>query len=904
MLPSRAEAVPLSVQAVAGGPIGAGRVSVVLDSDQELLAAATGALKLSDAEHRVLYPVVASEGVLRVLRRLATGEEAWGVERFEIYFLFAGDAPLELTVVGTDSPPKIVTPVSGPRLHRNMLTRWWREYRQTMREQSRQGDYSPVIENYLANMLGNRLNTILPPAPVAAPKHDAARRMWDLLTGGESLEQQMLADVVSGSLPIDPPLIPLPPPVTWRDETLPAPSGVQLEDTAGDATTKIEPIATQVPDDCFYVRFGKFSNFLWLSDLTQEAGGDLQRMITLRGVQHHVSERVEQQLAIEELPFAKLLGDKVIADVALIGHDMLLKQGPAIGVILQEAGPVVAPGLTQLRSSVAKREAGRGCTLTTTPVGQYQVSLLSTPDNAIRSFYVARDGFHLITNCEAIAEAFLELPQSQRSLDRDPEFRQLREDLAVDRGDTVFAYLPRRFFARLASPTYQVELVRRLRSATEIQMVEIARRAYLQEVRAGWIEGRIGTGVDEESTQWVPIETLVSHQLLPRGFGGRHDGSRLESTGIGVVDSLRGTAGSFLPIPDVPVMSASEDELWAYREIMRLYDSGWQDWDPMAVALRRRVDEKVPGRESIEFTARVAPFNHSKYERWLAVLGEPTLERTQPRPEDILTIEAVVDGGRWLPAVEDHHLLLCLRDTDALPSVDPGRLLGKLQMAQLAPAYLAAWPELGLLRLFPLRGLARDLGDGYSALPFGVYRRDQEGYIALSFHPDLLKLGQPPVEQGETAAQLRVLLRDTSSTGWTRWINAMASDRALRASLGNVRFLHTLEQQLGISPEDSFDLAESLAGGTLTCSLGGKYERVVDEEAPPRWKSTAWSDQWPLQMDQSDEYTAPLVQWLRGLELQASLLDDVAEVTGTVTIQRHVDPATKQGGALFQLFKN
>jgi hypothetical protein len=174
----------------------------------------------------------------------------------------------------------------------------------------------------------------------------------------------------------------------------------------------------------------------------------------------------------------------------------------------------------------------------------------------------------------------------------------------------------------------------------------------------------------------------------------------------------------------------------------------------------------------------------------------------------------------------------------------------------------------------------------------------------MSFHPDLLKLGKPPVEQSDTAAQLRVLLRDTSSTGWTRWINAIASDRALRASLGNVRFLHTLEQQLGTSPEDAFELAEALAGGALTCSLGGKYVRVAEEGVPQRWKSTAWSDEWPLRMDKVDEYTAPLVQWLRGLELQASLRDDVAEVTGEVTIQRQVDPATKQGGALFQLFKN
>jgi len=40
-----------------------------------------------------------------------------------------------------------------------------------------------------------------------------------------------------------------------------------------------------VPEECFYVRFGRFSNYLWLNHLLDDYGGDLAQMITLRAHQ-------------------------------------------------------------------------------------------------------------------------------------------------------------------------------------------------------------------------------------------------------------------------------------------------------------------------------------------------------------------------------------------------------------------------------------------------------------------------------------------------------------------------------------------------------------------------------------------------------------------------------------------
>ncbi len=52
---------------------------------------------------------------------------------------------------------------------------------------------------------------------------------------------------------------------------------------------------------------------------------------------------------VDELPYGELIGDKVIADVALIGRDLFLREGAAIGLILQQNASVVAQGINKAR---------------------------------------------------------------------------------------------------------------------------------------------------------------------------------------------------------------------------------------------------------------------------------------------------------------------------------------------------------------------------------------------------------------------------------------------------------------------------------------------------------------------------------------------------------------------------
>ena len=90
-----------------------------------------------------------------------------------------------------------------------------------------------------------------------------------------------------------------------------------------------------VPQDWFYVRFGRFSNYLWLNHLLEEYGGDISSMVTLRSYLAPMNKRVQNQLGLEQNVLGELLGDQVISDVALVGRDTFTREGAAMGILFQ-----------------------------------------------------------------------------------------------------------------------------------------------------------------------------------------------------------------------------------------------------------------------------------------------------------------------------------------------------------------------------------------------------------------------------------------------------------------------------------------------------------------------------------------------------------------------------------------
>ncbi len=268
--------------------------------------------------------------------------------------------------------------------------------------------------------------------------------------------------------------------------------------------SNVEPIAMHVPEECFYIRFGNFQNYLWSDKLQQEYGGDLERMITLRGFDDRAGDRMQRQLVLESSPLADLLGPAVIADVALIGRDLFLREGAAVGMLFQARNALLGNDLNNQRKAALKAEQANGSKIETVQIGGRDVSFLSTPDYRLRSYYVVDGDYHLVTTSRAIVERFLQVRDGLGSLGASSEFRHARSIMPTSRQDTVFVFFSSAFQQGLLSPQYQVELRRRLQAVTDLELVQLAQWAARTEGRPA-----------------QTIGDLVQGQLLPAGFGRR-----------------------------------------------------------------------------------------------------------------------------------------------------------------------------------------------------------------------------------------------------------------------------------------------------------------------------------------------------------------------------------------------
>jgi hypothetical protein len=873
------DAVAQQADAYLGEPFGVAVVTVPLRPGESELALATQGILLEEHHGRAHYPVFATGVVQRVLGELLGGGAGASPASWTALFLFTGDEPLELTIRTPTVQRVTVQPVrpANPRGYDRLLQRWWREFHAQARQQADQSDYPPLVQTYLTSMLSRRLG--LTP-PLLSRREEAAPgepyETLQLLSGLERLRLAMLRRSNLGQVD------------TARAASIALPPAIRFHplpplDIAADVV--IEPIAMRVPDDCFYVRFGTFDNYLWLDRLQRDYGGYIGRMVMLRGYDAALSQRVQRQLALRTSALAELFGPTIVADVAMIGRDFFLREGAAVGVLFQARNSTaLAADLARQRLTALQEERAAGATETKVVVGGREVSLLVTPDNRLRSYYVADGDFHLVTTSRVVAEQFLAVCDGQGigSLGASDEFRHARSKMPVSRDDTIFVYLGTAFQQGLLSPQYQVELTRRLRAATDLELM----------LMATW------TAVGEGRSHGT-IEELIRGGFLPSNFGQRADGSKPIVTDQFVGDSLRGGRGSFTPVPDVAIAGITRDEAERWAQQAAYYEDSWQRMDPMMAGIKRYALDG-PDLERIVIDGLVSPFSQEKYGWAASLIGPPTPLRIRPAAGDMITAQVVLRGGLLSPQVPVHHLFLGVQDHAPLTETSPSGLLGYLNLLRATPGYLGAWPKPGFLDWLPV-GLGGGPPDaqGYSRLLMGIWRRQWQDFSVLAMDPQLLAQVTPQLAPVEVAddAQVRIAVGDLSQAAISEWVNDLTYGRAYLSSFGNAKLLHTMSQQMGVPRADALRAAEHLLDARLVCSLSGEYRW---DEQTGLWSSTAWT---PDQLDRRpDDYTAPLLEWFRGLDADLTMYEDRVLLRAALDLKRKPNDKPKFQLPSFNLF--
>jgi hypothetical protein len=782
-----------------------------------------------------------------------------------ILFLFEGNAPLELTVYAPNATPAVITPKQDPAGYARLVGVWWRDYAAaTDRETKR--EYPPLVEEYLRVTLSRRMELPITRRP-AERESSLFQSELSLLMGTETARLEWAQAILLGDVDREP--------ATERlAEELPEPKPELLNPPAN---VEIEPIAMRVPIECFYVRFGSFPNFLWLRHRLEDWGGQLRDVVAERGLEYGLNDRMQRQLGLRENALAELLGEKVIADVAMIGTDTFLREGAAVGLLFQAKSSGALTGdLTNQRLAAVKAAGG---TQNKVQIGGREVSFFSTPDNSLRSFYVADGDFHLVTSSRKLVEWFLATGAGKHeSLGASDEFRLVRSGMPLSRGDSVFVYLAPAFFKNLLSPQYQVELERRLRACVEMELFQIAQLAARGEHKPS------GT-----------IDELVAGGFLPQGFGQRPDGSRLEVADGRMIDSLRGGRGTFLPVPDVNVETVTPAEAERHRRFATYYAAQWGRMDPLVAGIRR---EALPdGLERVTFDIEAAPLSARHAQTLSQWLGTPTDQRVARLPGDVVSFEAVLRGGSYF-ANGEHHLFGALRDADPSFALDPRMgLIPRMLTSRWEGlhGYLGAWPNPGFLRM--LVGVSNFPANGsvISRLLSGLWSRQFNGFTLLSFHPEILDLVSPQLrfEKAPRPAQLWIRADDLAKSQLAPMLNAFGYRQSRQIALGNARFMNMLTEQLHVPAEECRTVGERVLDAKLVEPLGGQYELRDFQPGMKTWVASSIADAGGSTQPPSD-YQFPALTWLRGMQIEMSTRDGMLALHGEVVMPVETRPAPFQ----------
>ena len=899
-----AKAQSINLQSAAATPLSVATIELPLA--RPLVDDGPSTLTARDASGRVFYPV--SENVRapspmappsqqplpgigggrllgrlgNLIREIGAGDAAeQPVLARRVHFLVAGSQPL--TVELRDATGLIARyPITFPpdaAAAETLLSNWWALQSQTLKAAIDQTPFPPTAEIYQTAMLSGRLGLPLPAwyggLTDAAPNDDVLLQTAALFTGGGNLDRSIFASAAAGTPPTAPTALPLPPPPIFNSSLNPS-----ALDPSPPAT--LEPLAASIPADCFYLRYGSFENYLWFKDLSEEYGGDLASMVVTGALADNATARFEQQLGVKTNAMSRMLGPTVIEDQAIIGRDLLLGDGAAMGVVMRSRNAfLLRNSLTGDRQAAVSDQTG--VTLQNVEIRGRQIPFLSTPDNRVRSFLVESGGTFLITNSRAIAESFLAVADGEAaSLAQSPEFAIARGDIPVERNDSIFLYVSPGVIEKLFSPASMIELRRRIAARADIRLVRLARHA-----------------ASAHGQPTSDIDRLIGEGFLPQPFGNRPDGSGTFAIGETLMDTARGRPGVFLPIPDAKIQSVTAEESAWYADFAARLTARLPTLSPIAVAVARQppdaeLPQDVPLTETLDITAQISPWDPSLLGKYADQLGPPTQVAMRFAPDDIAAVQAHVASDTLGPPT---HLFAAIKDAD-LPQPEAFEgILSTYSAVRSLPGYLGAWPNPGTLDRLPL-GLGRGtpVAPGLSRLLGGVYRYTGGGFSILSFNPDLMTAALPHLaaEQTPHEAQIRGYVKDLTGTRLHTWVNDQLFAIAATESQNGVSALNRLIGLLSLPPAEALDIATTLYAGRPRSPLGTDYQY---DPAMGLWSDPALPQTIPPQTIPPQTilpgptippptYVHPLLTWFRGADFRMTQTPGRLWADAAITIQR------------------
>ena len=280
----------------------------------------------------------------------------------------------------------------------------------------------------------------------------------------------------------------------------------------------------------------------------------------------------------------------------------------------------------------------------------------------------------------------------------------------------------------------------------------------------------------------------------------------------------------------MPVDKITRAELAEYQKFVDFYQTNWGRMDPIIAGVKRTA---LPdNREQVVVDLLMSPFAPQHFKLLRQWLGPADDRQLAPIAGDMAAVDLVLT---------DQRIFAGLRDVGRPPAASMATWLPMGRLRDFLVGYVGTTGELGLLSVLNIGIPPQSDAAGYAVSPLGGWRRQFDQFTVFSFQREVLEEVVPQLrfEPAQRPAQVRLRVDDVSHARITPALNDLGYARTRETSLGNLRLLHALDEQLHVPPAACKEAAEFLLDAKLICPLGGEYVLREQNGEPPHWTSTA-----------------------------------------------------------------
>ncbi len=402
----------------------------------------------------------------------------------------------------------------------------------------------------------------------------------------------------------------------------------------------LEPLASFIPADNYYVHFRSLSKFIEFGELLDQWGTSVLRVYEVKSRDCQLRQRYERQLCLKTSALGKVLGPALVKGLAVTGNDPYLREGTDVTVIFHVANRPLFLTAVGTFLEASRQEHGKRLREGTEKYRDIPIESFVTQLREVSLYRAVLGDFVVYSNSPVgIRRALDAHAKTGKCLVEASDFRYMRTLFpAEDEKEDGFVYLSDAFIRQLTGPASRIKEKRRLEALTSMQMLTNAALFH------AWETGKLPAN---------QAEVLAGAGLRP------------EDVAVPEGKAIRWAGGQQLPVSDVyntfhfatplielPIDKVTPAEARDYGRFREDYSKLWRSYfDP--IGIRLSLDAK-----RVRLETHVLPLAGSEPYRALRQLAGTGKFLFAPRTEGVVDLRlCIVDKGAIAFHVDENAFL-------------------------------------------------------------------------------------------------------------------------------------------------------------------------------------------------------------------------------------------------------